>query len=258
MTSPVGQGPGLRFRFMLKPLREVTPWGESERYLHWFGLTEGWYWIELGNHELLRCYSAQTLEGQRDGTFQHHPYVDYYVARYWEDLIQLAPVVMQPVPGDLAEFIASHPDGWAPADSEESWEAAVWHGEHVLDLSYLRQPPHIRAWRTFTGDVDEVTLTWRHLSGAIQFAADSDGCVRMSTESFVTAVRQLDHEFMIAMRERISELEQSRPPSGVSVDMDELRYEQLTRATWLAQRFDSEPGTNWEAVRVGAGQLLRQ
>ena len=35
--------------------------------LHWFGLTQGWYWIEAGGPEPL-------------------PYVDYYVVRLWEDL----------------------------------------------------------------------------------------------------------------------------------------------------------------------------
>jgi hypothetical protein len=42
------------FRFELRPLDEVEPWGDDPPSLSWFGLTDGWYWIEAGGHELLR------------------------------------------------------------------------------------------------------------------------------------------------------------------------------------------------------------
>ncbi|WP_370584974.1 DUF5984 family protein [Micromonospora sp. ANENR4] len=44
----------IRFRFELYPLDEVSPWGRGQPRLHWFGLTEGWYWLEAGGQELLR------------------------------------------------------------------------------------------------------------------------------------------------------------------------------------------------------------
>ena len=37
------------FEFVLRPLEEVQPWGVDEPTLHWFGLTDGWYWIEAGD-----------------------------------------------------------------------------------------------------------------------------------------------------------------------------------------------------------------
>jgi hypothetical protein len=56
-------------------LDEVSPWGRDQPTLHWFGLTEGWYWIEADGHQLLRWTRP-------DGP---HPYVDYYLARLWEE-----------------------------------------------------------------------------------------------------------------------------------------------------------------------------
>ena len=246
-----------RFRFTLNPLNDVMPWS-SER-LHWFGLTEGRFWIEFYDEVSLKASSTSShgREGRRPIQAGH--YVDYYVGRYWEDLIQLTSAVVQPVPSGLVEFITSYPESWAPVvGSDEAWEAAVWHGEHVLDLSYLRQPPHIRAWRAVTDGVDGVTLSWRHPADSeIKLIAKSDGCVHMATDSFVDAVRQLDAEFMNAMRERIIELEMVGVRDlMVGFDMDELRREQLSRATWFAQRLDIMPSTNWEAVSAGARQLL--
>ncbi|MFJ2954023.1 DUF5984 family protein [Streptomyces sp. NPDC087270] len=52
----------IRFRFGLTPLAEVEPWGAG-RELHWFGLTDGWYGIDAGGHELLRY-----LRANRSGT----------------------------------------------------------------------------------------------------------------------------------------------------------------------------------------------
>ena len=56
----------IRFRFGLYPVDEVSPRSGEQPRLHWFGLTEGWYWIQVGEHELLRysrldhpnCYVA--------------------------------------------------------------------------------------------------------------------------------------------------------------------------------------------------------
>jgi hypothetical protein len=100
--------PVIRFRFELRPVDKITPWGGQDRMLHWFGLTDGWYWIELDGHELLR-YSDTTLRRWRgEGYDAARPYVDYQVVRLWEDVIQLAPAVLEPVPADLARFVASH------------------------------------------------------------------------------------------------------------------------------------------------------
>jgi len=76
----------IRFRFILRPVKDVAPWGDERLVLHWFALTEGWYWIEVGDHELLR-YSERTLrrwaDEEGDGGVSI-PYVDYYAARLWK------------------------------------------------------------------------------------------------------------------------------------------------------------------------------
>lgn len=98
--------PRIRFRFELRPLAQAHPWGGDRRTLHWFGLTDGWYWIELNGHELLR-YSDQTVRRWQADGYQDVPYVDYYVVRLWEDLLELLPAVLEPVPADLVPFIES-------------------------------------------------------------------------------------------------------------------------------------------------------
>ena len=185
------------------------------------------------------------------------PYVDYYVVRLWEDLLDLTPTVMQPVPPDLIALIAMDLDRRTYLDDDLAASAIRWYDDHILDLGYIRDPPRVRAWRTCIGDADTVTVAWRHEDGAdIRFTASQAGHVIIPAGSFEDAVRQLDRELMADMEHRISELERTGPPRDVEINLDQLRAEHTDRATWLAQRLARQPTTDWAAVRAGAHRLL--
>jgi hypothetical protein len=254
------------FRFGLYPLDEVSPWGGDRPRLHWFGLTEGWYWIQVGEHELLRYR-------RRD-----HPdcYVDYYLARLWEDVIVLTPDVLEPVPADLQPFITSDPTQWAhdpwrssvdgddesdPTGSDHpAVAAAAWHGGHTLDFGYLARPPRLRLWRTVRGDRDEITVDWRHDDdGEIGFTADPALTVSIPTVHYRQAAHALDQELMTAMRQRIEELDRLDRRGGlpgVQVDLTDLRREHEDRVRWQTRNLDRTPETDWDTVRRGARHLL--
>ncbi|MCZ4088137.1 DUF5984 family protein, partial [Streptomyces antarcticus] len=177
----------IRFRFGLTPLEEVKPWGAG-RVLHWFGLTAGWYCIDIGGHEVLR-YSERTVRELRiDGDGDHddraHPYVDHYVVRLWEDVIALVSGAMEPVPHDLVEVAADISPRWTWIDTPEADAALTWHGEGHLYTDYLRVAPAIRLWRTVVGDEDTVTVAWEHRAdpeGVIEFASPQTGRVTVPT-----------------------------------------------------------------------------
>jgi hypothetical protein len=249
----------IRFRFRLWPIGEVPPWG-PDRQLHWFGLTYGWYWIEIDGLELLR-YAPQTLQGwDGDGPAAPDPYadyVDYQVVRLWEDLLDLLPQALEPVPDDLAEFMSSDPDDWVSPDEAQAETAAEWYYSHELDMSHLRCPPRIRWWRRIVNSHDHMTVAWKHQSGEIEFAAPRTGQATMPTSVFVAAAEELDRELLAAMEQRITELERTGPPPGVQIDMQQLRAEQQDRATWLQRRRGQKPKTNWAEVRTGADILVR-
>jgi hypothetical protein len=71
--------------------------------LHWSGLTSGRYWIETPHGEVLRY----TPEIRKLWNFPF-VYVDYQVARLFEDVQEHLPAVLEPVPEDIATF-ASDP-----------------------------------------------------------------------------------------------------------------------------------------------------
>lgn len=258
----------LRFRFVLRPVRDVRPWGEDVPRLGWFILTDGWYWIELGGHELLRY--AERSPGPRSSSTAGRAeprkpaglddYVDYHVVRLWEDLVELMPRVLEPVPPDLLDFVAGAIPDAARPEAPEAEAARYWHAGHALDMGHLRAAPDIRFRRTLSGAADTMTVTWAHAADPddddpIAFTAPPTGRVTLPTESFIAAVTTFDRELFAAMEQRVAGFEASGPPAGVDVDLRALRREQLDRATWLGRAMSRPADTDWFAVRMGVAVL---
>lgn len=258
----------IRIRFELTPLHQVTPWGDpQEQVLHWFGLTDGCYWIELDGVVLLR-YAPQAAAARQPGDSwgRAHSYADYYVARFWEDIIALAPSAAEPVPASLASFIASDPSTWHQDVQDSAWmdddaqvAAATWHEGHSLDFGYLKSAPIIWCWRTVHGDRDVMTVVWRHcrVIDGIRWTAGRYAQAVVATAEFDAAVRQFDRDFMDAMTARVRELEGAGPPGVADLDLDALKAEHLDRMTWLGQRLlRPRARTDWPAIHAGAAALL--
>lgn len=228
----------IQFRFGLTPVKDIRPWGGETPSLNWFSLTDGWPHIEADGHDLCRY---------GDGT-----YVDYYVVRLWEDVLDALPDALEPVPQDLVAFVAGDHSAWRPGVSPETEAAATWYGQHSLDMGYLRSTPHIRWWRTVGKEsgADLTTVTWTD-------AQDEDhGRVTVPTSAFIDAVTAFDRDLLAAMEDRVTTLETTGPPPGVAIDLPHLRREQQDRATWLSRALGRTCDTDWAAVRAGARLLL--
>lgn len=248
----------IRFRFDLQPVRDIDPWGgEQHPTLHWFALTSGWYWIEVGEHELLR-YSDRTLQRWAIDEGELTPYVEYYVVRLWEDVLEMVSVLTDPVPTDLVEFVAGDLPNWATRDNSPQADAAgSWHCAHAMYMGPLLGAPHIRLWRTIIDGEDTVTIDWQHPSGTdIEFSAPAIGRISMPFRSFDNAVTEFDRALLAAMDERVTALEAAGPPAGVHLDLPHLRREQLERAEWLQRARARHAATDWVAIRAGARELL--
>jgi Family of unknown function (DUF5984) len=247
----------IRFRFALTPLDKVAPWGEDGSSVHWFGLSDGWYWIEAGGREWLR-YAPETVARLA----LPHAYLEYYVTRFWEDLYQLVPYVMEPIPEDLAEFAVSARASWRPQDEDYEWTeeqqaAAIWHGRHSLNLGYVRSAPRIWFWRAACGDADTMTGAWRHPhADDIGWAAGERADVTIATSEFTAAVREFDAAFLAAMRQRLDEIGRDGMPGGTPVDMQALERQHESGQARRGKALSWQPRTDWAAVRAGAAALL--
>ncbi len=164
-------------------------------------LTDGWYDISIGEHRLF-C----VVGGDERG-------VDYNVARLWEDLLEVAPFALEPLPEPLADRVAQG-DVWA-AWCEQAWDvddheddlhanALGWWWNRNLSSGHLRHAPRVDMWSRG----DDLHLRWRSLppeaDGPVWCSPSGDAVV--SARAFHEELVRFDRELIVAMQNRVDEV----------------------------------------------------
>lgn len=277
------------FNFRLRPMGEIDPWGPIPspdartpdwlrgRYLDWFELTDGRYWLDAGGTELFRYSQALMEQSAREHAgepwlerMEGLPYVDYQVSRLWEDVLDMLHDVLEPVPQPLASALT---DGlWAvweraaetalleafPEDEAlDTLEAAAgwwWHRE--LDSLYLLSGPRIWFW----SDTANAHIQWDNRDQLIDGLPAWEALVGQHTmplEAYIEEVRSFDARFIRRMRDRVAmaQAEWARP--DVALDPN-LAREHQDRSKWLSRRF--EPGAqrepiDWDSVLAAIARI---
>jgi hypothetical protein len=239
------------FNFVLRPTAEIQPWGEPGRHtLSWFGLSDGWYWLNLGGQELFRVREPEVAAAP--------PYADYQIVRLWEDLLDLVPAVLEPIPVDLAQqlrtperFLATverlQEDDLADENSmgiRVREGLAFWHARH-LDSGHLVAAPHLWFWR----DDATVHALWHSSPRGAELWQPAAGSLSMPVDQFVSELCAFDQAFITAMGERVQSLQHGGGLAGVRIDLDQLAAEQRDRATWLERALSRTLTEDWGPAR---------
>jgi hypothetical protein len=235
----------MKILFKLREVDAIIPWGKgADRSLSWFGLTDGIYCINTPAGRLFE-YSLPADPNVGE------PWCDYQVARLFEDLIEIWPVVADPVPEDiLARYLAWRPrevELMRASDDEKFLEACaearVWWNERCLDTLYLRSQPALFLWRAG----DEVRLSWQALEPWTVASAE----LSFSFESVQAAVAEFFNEFLTAMRERVHLIERDGwRREDCRVDVVQLVAGQPERESWVENAMSRVRTTDWNVVRA--------
>jgi len=267
------------FNFHLRPVEVIEPWeAEGRAYLHWFGLTDGWYWIDVGGDQLFsrtesaRCHFESTKESGIPEQF-----VNYYVCRLWEDLLDQLPYFLEPVPeyvlerikpgisavrwrDQVGDYLFPETDGDWPTENFVRFDQVVnWLDQRRLPCGNLQHGPNIWFWN----DGQTVFLHWDNREICIdrmQVWTASIGTLSMPFGTFVDEVRSFDCRFISAMRERILGIQRLWPRTDAHIDIPSLLREQEDRATWIDRAFEQSrclPPTPWDQIAEMYDQLLR-
>lgn len=245
----------VRFQFELRDLAEVLPWGSGERglTLHWFGLTDGWYDVIIGEH---RLYSGR---GDARG-------IAYPVVRLWEDLIEVVPWALKSVPEALATRLADV-DAWA-SWVDRAWDlddraevvsvALEWWSSRVMVAHHLVGAPTLQMWRFG----DDLRIRWCTSSPTKEDPVWSSpkGDAIMSVSAFRDELIRFDRELIAAMHARVDAVEENWSRPEVKIDVVQLHREHADRATWLERALDVPRHREhpWEAVVDAVVELERE
>jgi hypothetical protein len=229
----------LHFPFELLPLEDVQPWGtpESGLSLSWYGLTNGWYDLVVGEQ---RLFSAP--DGDPRG-------IDYQVARLWEELLAAAPFVLEPLPRALAAR-ARRGDAWArwERDTREAADAlgevaelaVAWWSHRTVGSYHLRGAPDMNLWR----DGDDLHVRWRSIpSGAdAPVWCSPDGDATVAVQRFCDELARFDRDLIAAMQVRVDAIAAGQLRPDIAIDVAALHAEHADRATWLRSALTIRPG----------------
>jgi len=247
------------FNFRLFPLETIKPWRSGgESYLHWFGLTDGCYWLRAGNAELFR-YGEQYLSVQ---VAKHgcEPYVCYNVSRLWEDIVQMLPAILTPIPQAFADQLtasglitwrerAAH---WLEHREDDQSialyvQATEWLQGHHLGTGYLNNAPTIYFW----SDGRRVHIEWdnrdQQKDGVPIWGAEF-GTWSLSVQTFLAEVQSFNAQFIEAMQGRVELIRAGSALPNLVVDQDQLIVEQAQRSTWLEKSLSKafqQPAYDW-------------
>jgi hypothetical protein len=239
------------FEFELRPVDAIEPWGKPpDLSLHWFGLSDGSYHLDLGDVRLLEY-------AERPGWPR---YVEYQLARFHEDLLDMLPDVLEPLPAGVVRLLRG---GSVSATRQELGRRHRDRGRHgvvydesteafrlrLLDSLYLTPGFGIWIWSHEAKVVIEWDNREQLVDGRAAWTA-SVGRREMARTDFVEELISFDQRLMEAMSERIRlvEVDWSRPE--VSIDIERLQSEQAERSAWLSSALNRKPScSDWEAIR---------
>lgn len=253
-----------KINFELQDIDKILPWGEKRDSMHWFALTDGLLWINVGKDTIYE-YSDEALaywnnKGSR--------YNDYQLARFCEDLSYTFCFVYESVPkylyDNIEQFenvISEWDNKWDkdhPDDSNDEYfdtleKFTEWYRDRSFDSGHLVGGPYIGFFRY----EDKIKILWDgrgKLENGANIWTSPYGCYEMNYSDFVSEVRHFFDDFLMKMDIRVEEA-LNKEWSNVFLDKPGLKEDHIRRRKFfndhvsLLLQEDSQV-TDWESVRL--------
>ncbi|HEY5993652.1 MAG TPA: DUF5984 family protein [Gallionellaceae bacterium] len=251
--------------FKLAPLDTIAASAKpGQPGLNWFALTEGEYWIELGESTLFEYSEGTWPDGRR--------HCRYKVARLHEDLMGMLPSILEPVPASLVPYLSGERaaacwEAWTSWCDRHAGELGEGHAleleEALLALTsgrqhlagYLAQPTRFVSW----SDETNVHFAWdnRHdtMHGQQLWTAQY-GQFHLARRDFIEEVQTFHTRLMDQMAERVEQVLAGALSPEIRIDIDYLVREQARRYEAFHDALNQEAQTNWQIVEAAIEEIM--
>jgi hypothetical protein len=255
------------FEFKLKPLQDFKSYCEEHPLtLSWFWLTDGIYYMNVGEEQLFRTTNEMLNHWKQEypNTDVNQPFVDYMVVRLYEDLLDKLVDVIQPIPTTLQKYIATREERehWSSA-AWELWEstedeaikdmcelATEWCGySRHLSTGHLICGPGITLWR-----IDNtIHIRWDNGDNEIDgipYWTTTRGEYTLSADAFMQEVESFHQRLMNEMGQRVQLISTNNPlDPRINIDIQGLIKEHEQRKNTLAAEMSRKPSVDdWMTV----------
>lgn len=247
-----------RIHFQLKSLDEIMPFGSKEDWrLHWFGLTDGLLWLDVGEQTLYE-YSAQAQAywgGPR--------YNDYQIARFLEDFFTTFRYVGESIPKELYDALPqfeTQTKAWLKHLDEDDksfdhlynqyCELGEWYASRSFDSGHLTGGLHISCFRWG----EKLKIIWESdflLEDGSPIWTAPSGNFEMLYEDFVASITDFFAHFSVAMDRQIEDA-LAKQWQNIFLDKKRLVEENQERKTKFLQDISQlqtpHINTDWQRI----------
>lgn len=250
----------LKINFELKDLDKIEPFGEEPHMaLHWFGLTDGLLWIDIGKQTVYE-YSEYAIN-----YFQFdRKYNDYQLARFLEDFSATFRFIGESLPKELYDRINQFDhdiETWGNRhadDNEEEldlfYENLIqvdrWRSDRSLDSSHLTDGPYIGCFRC--GNV--IKIVWQSdysFDNGQSMWTSPNGSFEMPYDEFVCSVKEFFNDFFAAMDKQVEKAVE-KDWGTIFLNKTQLIKENTERKSkflkQLAYLDNTDSQTDWDSV----------
>lgn len=252
---------GLKINFQLQELEKIVPWGsEPHLSLHWFGLTDGLLWIDVGEQTI---YEYNEASEQYFGNFIK--YNDYQLARFLEDFFHTFRYVGESIPKELYDILDEFDlktESWKECHIEEDderfdqfyfdeyCELYQWRSDRSFDSGHLIGGPYIGCFRC----EDNIKILWEstfELENGNSIWTAPKGSFEMLYDEFLISVTEFFENFVSAMDKQVEDAVMKEWGS-IALDKDCLIKENGERKSGFLQSIaflkDTPVRTDWNKV----------
>lgn len=252
--------------FELKHPNDILPFGrEPQLSLSWFGLTDSFYWLDVGNVKLYE-YSELFLEKHKDCS----RYVDYYLSRFIEDFTEKFEMISESIPDYLYEIVKNYETlaefkeylriyveiEKQKSDDEDFWddkyyEQIKWISSRQVFASHLIEWPVIGFFRNNS----KISIVWNadyETTENIQIWAAGNGQYELDYSEFLHQIEDFRMRFFHEMNKQV-EMSIAKDWGDIKVDKMQLIKENRSRKIIFDNQYKllSQPikkPTNWSVI----------
>lgn len=251
-----------KINFQLQELDKIVPWGEEPHLsLDWFGLTDGFLWIDAGSQTI---YEYNEAANNYFGSSNR--YNDYNISKFLEDFFDTFKYVGESIPeeiyNDLDEFDAKM-EKWKACHIDEEdavfdqfyfdeyCELGEWNRNRSFDSMHLVGGPYIGCFRCG----EKIKILWESefkLDDGNSIWTAPTGSLELPYDAFVLSVTEFFDSFSAAM-DRHVEKAVIKQWENVSIDKQKLIKENDERKSGFLKdiAFLTHPSenTDWSSIR---------
>lgn len=270
------------FGYRLKPAQDCSlPLGPGNtRDLVWFWLTDGYYWLNVGDVQLFKTSAEWNALHP-----ESHGYAEYQCARLVEDLLELLPQLMEALPPELYSFISTVQkyeelstalntlyarDGDLTPELNNACDVVgslLWHGRlntghfaHNARCCFYHNSGSMHVQYDFRGKTENAIPPW----------AAGTGMYTLPFADFITEVEDLLLRFFLHMDRQIEQACKLLDGQGYSAygetghaAKELLRAEHARRKEYFYSELEhckqqiGQTPTNWAATQAAAELVLQ-